>query len=360
MQSDGFNLTYQPCCWYKGRLDVFDPTFDEDKNRISQITDWVPECGACKQIEDSGVYGNRSPRLRSFEEIPDGSIPDNVPGWMELTIDITCNAACVMCGPLHSTTWIKQEIKFGIKTKHDLPDMVDPFVWLDKIKSIFTLKYVKSVSFLGGEPFESPIPLEFLKLLKQEHGSLAEVEVHFQTNGSLKPELELIDLMRECKRIKFNMSLDGVGPRLEYIRYPLQWYRIENTLAYMKSLNLPNIKFFILATLTPLNAYYYNELEAWAAEHIGELGKPIWPNRAIGKADLNQTPQLLRQVIIDKFGIDHPVGKMFSNLDHTMQSCIPYFDNLDRNRKTNWRETFPEIVKYLEDDLRIKMQNYVQ
>lgn len=346
-QSDGFSLSYQPCCWYRGRIDLFDPNFQEKKNQISQITDWVPGCGACKQIEDSGVYGNRSPRLRSFEEIPNDNIPDNAPGWMELTIDISCNAACIMCGPLHSTTWIKQEIKFGIKTVHDLPDVTDPMVWLDKIKSMFTLKYVKSVSFLGGEPFESPVPMEFLKLLKQEHGSLADVNVHFQTNGSLKPAPELIELMRECKRIKFNMSLDGIGARLEYVRYPLQWYRIENTIAYMKSLNLPNIKFFILATLTPLNAYYYDEIEAWAKEQFSESGQPIKPNRAIGKIDLNQTPLALRRVIIDKFGVDHPVSKIFSNLDYSGMSCVPFLDNLDQNRKTNWREVFPDVVEYL-------------
>jgi hypothetical protein len=114
----------------------------------------------------------------------------------------------------------------------------------------------------------------------------------------------------------------------------------------MKSLNLPNIKFVILATITPLNAYYYDELETWAKEQISDSGQPIKPNRAIGKIDLNQTPPALRKIIIDKFGIEHPVSKIFSNLDYAYHSCVPFLDDLDRNRKTSWRDVFPEMVKY--------------
>jgi hypothetical protein len=214
IKSDGVGLVYQPCCWYSKEINLIDnPNFDREKQAITDISGWVPECASCKQIEDSGAYGNRSPRLRSFEEIPDGSIPDNVPAWIELTIDTTCNAACIMCSSLHSTTWRKQEVKFKIKTKDDLPDLVDPLHWLEVIKNKFPLQYVKSVSFLGGEPFESPVPLEFLKLLKATHGSLHDVFVHFQTNGSIKPDDELMSLAAECARIKFNISIDAVGER---------------------------------------------------------------------------------------------------------------------------------------------------
>jgi uncharacterized Fe-S cluster-containing radical SAM superfamily enzyme len=350
IKSDGTNLTYAPCCWYQKEISLINnPNFADEKNQISQITSWVPECITCKKIEDSGVYGSQSPRLRSFREIPDVTIPDNVPAWIELTIDTTCNAACIMCGPYHSTTWRKQELKFGIKRFEDLPDLIDPVVWLEKIKSMFTLKYVKSVSFLGGEPFESPIPLIFLKLLKEIHGSLRDVTIHFQTNCSLLPSAELIELMKECQLVKFNMSIDGVGKRLEYIRYPLKWERIENTIAYMKSLNLPNIKYIVLATLTPLNAYYYDELEDWVEKTLPPSDSPLLlPNRSYGKVDLNQTPVNLRKTIINKFGKDHRISKMFATLEFNTNSFIRIIEDLDQKRKTNWQKVFPEMVEYFD------------
>jgi organic radical activating enzyme len=350
IKSDGVGLVYQPCCWYSKEIDLLNnPNFDSEKQAISNISDWVPECASCKQIEDSGAYGNRSPRLRSFEEIPDESIPDNVPAWMELTIDTTCNAACIMCGPWHSTTWRKQEIKFKIKTKDNLPDLVDPLHWLSVIKNKFPLKYVKSVSFLGGEPFESPIPLEFLRLLKTTHGSLSDVVIHFQTNGSIKPSDELMALAAECSRIKFNISIDAVGKRFEYHRYPLRWERIESTIEYVKNLNLDNLKFVCLATLTPLNVWYYAELEEWVRKTFNDpMLTMLKPNKSVGQIDLRHTPISLRYEVYKKYGKDHSISKLFTKLgraDH--QQCVAYLDQLDQYRNTNWREIFPEAAAFL-------------
>lgn len=352
LKSNGTNLTYSPCCWFRGEVSLINnPHFEIQKAEISKIDHWTVQCASCKQIEDSGVYGDRSPRLRSFHEIPD-SVPDNVPTWIELTIDTTCNAACIMCGWWHSTTWRKQEIKFGTKTTHDFPDIVDPMHWLDVIKSKMTFEYVNSVSFLGGEPLESPIPLEFLTLLKKTRGSLGDVTVHFQTNGSLRPSDEIVELLRECKIVRYNISLDAVGERFEYIRYPLLWHRIEDTVEYVKSLRLPNLNFIILSTLTPLNAWYFDEIEQWVSESFKDCNTEkhtvrALPNRCIGTLDLNATPENLRLAIVEKFGVDHPVTKMFSNLElGNTETFVNYCNFLDSNRKTNWRETFSDIVPY--------------
>jgi MoaA/NifB/PqqE/SkfB family radical SAM enzyme len=211
------------------------------------------------------------------------------------------------------------------------------------------MQYVKSVSFLGGEPFESPVPLEFLKLLKNTHGSLHDVAVHFQTNGSIKPNDELMGLAAECAKIKFNLSIDAVGKRFEYHRYPLRWERIESTIKYVRNLNLGNLKFVCLATLTPLNVLYYNELEDWTKETFdtAELIS-LKPNKSVGQIDLRHTPILLRHEVYKKFGEDHPVSKLFTGLGSMKpQSCVAYLDQLDQYRKTDWRKTFPEISDYL-------------
>lgn len=349
IKSDGTGLVYQPCCWFKKEINLIDnPNFDQEKQAITNINDWVPECASCKQIEDSGAYGARSPRMRSFEEIPDESIPDNMPAWMELTIDTTCNAACIMCGPWHSTTWRKQEVKFKIKTLHDLPDLVDPLDWLEIIKNKFSLQYVKRVSFLGGEPFQSPVPLAFLKLLKSIHGSLSDVGIHFQTNGSIKPPDELMSLAAECSAVRFSFSVDGVGDRFEYHRYPLKWDRLQETVSHIKSLDLKPLM-YCTATLTPLNVWYYDEYELWVRETFGDrVADNLKPNISIGKIALAHTPPLLRYEVYKKFGIDHPVSKLFKNLGvQNYTSCVQYLDQLDQYRKTNWRETFPYSATFL-------------
>ena len=95
IESNGIDLTYSPCCWYSQKINLINnPNFDNQKLKISQINHWTPECSSCRQIEESGAYGKKSPRLRSFNEIPNADVPNDVPVWMEITIDTTCNAAC--------------------------------------------------------------------------------------------------------------------------------------------------------------------------------------------------------------------------------------------------------------------------
>jgi organic radical activating enzyme len=349
IKTEGTKLVYQPCCWYSKEIDLIDnPNFDQEKQRISEITGWVSECASCKYIEDSGAYGVKSPRMRSFDEIPDELIPDNVPAWMELSIDTTCNAACVMCGPWHSTTWRKQEIKFKIKNRDDLPTLVDPMHWLDVIKEKFTLQYVKRVHFLGGEPFQSPIPLEFLKLLKSTHGSLADVVAHFQTNCSIKPSDELLVLLSECANVRFGLSIDAVGERFEYHRYPLKWQRVQETADYLKNLKIKKI-IHCSATLTPLSAWYYDEFEDWVESMFGEqIMKNAKPNISIGNVALAHTPYPLRHEIFKKFGAEHPVSRLLAKLGwQDSRQFVQYMDQLDLYRKTNWRSAFPEAAKFL-------------
>lgn len=355
IETNGQDLVYKPCCWFSKSVNLLDnDSFIAEKQRISEINQWVPECNNCRMLEESGVPN--PPRLRSFNEISDESVPDNVPVWIELSIDTTCNAACLMCGPNHSTTWVKQEIKYGIKQADDVPDAVNPIVWLDKIKNTWPLDYVNSISFLGGEPLKSEIPVKLLKAIR-EIKDLSTITIHIQTNGSIQPSPALVELMRECKRIRYNISLDGCGQQLEYIRYPLKWKKIVSSLEYVKSLNIPHLHFMVLSTLNPLNAYYYDQVETWSNDFFKDFLTPnrpgfrhISPNRCYGNLDLSYTPVNLRKAIVNKFGTEHSVSKMFSNLpvnSNTVQ-LINFIEFWDSNRKTDWKTTFAEVVKYYE------------
>jgi sulfatase maturation enzyme AslB (radical SAM superfamily) len=346
-KASGNDLTYAPCCWYRKELSVYAADFAEQKQKISKIKEWTEDCSTCKKIELSGVYGNRSPRQRSFYEIPDSEIPDNVPAWIEFSIDDTCNAACVICGPWHSTTWQKQEVKFGIAPSVPVKRTAEHF--LADINARFSLQRVRSVSFLGGEPFQSSIPLTVCRQLAQIHGSLEPISVHFQTNGSVEPEPELLSLLQNCGMLRLNFSIDGVADRFEYLRYPLRWQRVQTVIPRLLSLAGPTVYYAVLATLNPLNCLYYDEVEQWAQQMFrGVQLRSIKPNRASGKLDLAHTTPELRSMINQKYGSDHPVSRMFSNLEYrTGAEFMTYINWLDSSRKLDWRTVFPDTVASL-------------
>ena len=343
-RAQGNDILYSPCCWFRKEISIYSDDFDLQKQHISKIDQWTPECGACHTIERSGVYGEHTPRNRSFREIPDDSVPDHVPVWLELTIDDTCNAACVICGPWHSTTWQKQEVKFGIIESVPLKRTASDF--LTDLRSRFDFTHVRSVSFLGGEPFQSKIPLEICKLLQDINGSLENIDLHFQTNGSVLPEPELLTLIQTAGKLRFNFSIDGVDDRFEWLRYPLQWSKVLKVIEQLKLLSSPRVFYTVLTTLNPFNCLYYNEVAEWAQSTFQSVKyMPIKPNRAGGRMDLAYTPRNLRRQIYEKYGLAHPVSRMLLNLNYRSDTNFLEFVNwLDTNRRLNWQKVFPEVA----------------
>lgn len=340
----GNDITYAPCCWYNKEISIYASDFQSQKKKISNVNHWTPECGACKQIEDSNVYGNRSPRARSFYEVADESAPADVPVWLEISIDDTCNAACVICGPWHSTTWQKQQVKFNVI--ESVPSTRGALDFLADLTSVFSFEHVRSVSFLGGEPFLSPVPLLICRQLAAFHGSLKYISVHFQTNGSVLPEPELWEILQDCADLRLNFSIDGVNNRFEYLRYPLRWNRVEEVIDKFKSLSSPKVFYSVLATLNPINCLYFDEVEQWAKTIFeGVQLRSVKPNRASGRLDLANTPPRLRNMVYQRYGKDHAVTKMFSNLQYRQDPQFMEFVTwLDSARKMDWRSVFPEVA----------------
>lgn len=344
IQTYGDTIIYKPCCWYRDEVDLTrDPKWQEKIVAISQIEHWTSACG-CRSLENSKVYDDGGPRLRSFNKIPNEDVPSNVPVWLELSIDTTCNAACIMCDRNFSSLWRKQDLKFGWATEDEIPDYTDPVVWLEKIKSSVSLAYIRSIDFLGGEPFLSDIPQLLLTELKQVQGDLSNIKIMFQTNGSVKPDEKLLALMRECKKVGIHTSLDGIKEQFEYIRYPLLWSKVENNLRYLRDLDMRNVEFQFLVTVNPFNIYYYDDIEQWCQTEFSADVK-ININRCSGKIDLAHIPATLKESTLTKFGADHKVNKMLKGITPG-GDCLQYLAKLDSARGNNWKTVFPEIVKF--------------
>lgn len=354
--SNGFRIktvestvTYKPCCWFNTEVDLADPNFDQIRNEIHNISGWTELCAQCQTIELSGIYGKTAPRLRSFIDIP-LEAPTGAPVSLEISIDTTCNAACLICSPNLSSTWARQYVKFGLRDS--VADTPGTDHWIEQIKKIGPLDQVLHVNFLGGEPLKSPVPVKILRAIARVK-SLDTVQVHFSTNGSLQPSPELVTLLKQCKHIHYVISLDGTHERFEYLRYPLRWNKVLRTLNHVKSLNFHNISPSIVCTLTPLNVYYYDELEQWAEEFFNswaysrqEPYRLITPNRAVGRLDLAHTPDNLRQAIKHKYS-GHAVEKLFFDLPQLdYKPMLEFLNTWDTNRKNNWTKTFPEMIEY--------------
>ena len=99
------------------------------------------------------------------------------------------------------------------------------------------------------------------------------VIVKYATNLSIFPNDETIELWKKFKKVILNVSIDGVGEKFEYVRWPLQWHQIDNNLKKLKQLknqNDINLVYHIAYTGNPLTIWYLDELENYSQEHFQE------------------------------------------------------------------------------------------
>jgi sulfatase maturation enzyme AslB (radical SAM superfamily) len=346
---DWQGLTWSPCCFYSKKVPLLDQSqFEQALTYTSSATDWLPECHQCRLMELSGAPG-LSPRLSSFQKIHT-DIDDGVCGALELNLDLACNAACLSCGPYASTTWQKYEIKHQLTDQRRVKNYANNY--LQQLLNTVPLDSVQNLFLLGGEPLYSPTNLTLLKHLHQVHPALDQVTLQYQTNASIIPSAEVIELWKGFKSVVISMSLDGVGERFNYLRWPLKWHRVERTVDFL--LNNTDVLFNVNATISPLNVWYFDEIEQWAISAIPRdrfvkrLHWPVRPNRCMAPMDLNMTTLALRQAVIEKYGSEHTLAKVFSNLE-LVKNYQPMFEHIERHdqiRRLSWRKTFPEAVKY--------------
>ena len=326
------NLLVSPCCWYNGAVEFGQPI------NFNNITDWTPGCKVCHQQEQSG---QPSFRHASFDIIPD--VDHTSPMALDINLDMTCNAACVTCGPQSSSTWSKHLSNnsiIHIKTNFDYQPSLD--LILNKID----LSNLRRVKFFGGEPLHTNSHLQVLKKIPYPE----QVDIWYTTNASIFPTQEVLDVWSKFKLVFIEASIDGIADQFEYIRWPLLWNKVRDNLLELRAVGPVNLLFRINHTINPFNIYYYDRLEQWVNTEFStnRLGDPTEINihPCWGDWGLDRTPPTLREEIYKKYQ-DHSMLRLLKNSKQQNYDTISKFTDIwDPIRKNSWQATFPEIVKY--------------
>lgn len=331
LQLQQTDLLVKPCCWYKGNI-----PFGQEIT-FNKISDWTPECDICYQQEQSG---QNSFRQASFDIISD--VDHTSPVALDINIDMTCNAACVICGPDSSSTWsthMTNNKVVHIQANYDYQSELDKILKLD-------LSQLRRIKFFGGEPLLTNTHIQILEKITNPE----QVDVWYTTNASILPDTRVLDLWTKFKLVYVEASIDGIAEQFDYIRWPLLWNKVEDNLLTLRKTAPVNVLFRINHTLNPFNIYYYDRLEQWVNNEFstnrpGDLTEinihPCWGDWA-----LDRTPLALREEIHKKYP-DHYVSNIFKNAKVlSTDTILKFTDKWDPIRKNDWHETFPEIVKF--------------
>ena len=348
---------FRHCCLssntYEIPVDLSADLFNSEEllavRRLNQINQWNSGCGSCIEMEKT-----QHPSFRKDS--------NNFYGWqktfrgpvrLDITLDNACNLACQTCAPDSSTFWQQHLKKTGIsdpdKNKHEMYDHDQMIVRFNMID----LSELKTLVFCGGETLLGNSSFRFLEYIKSRRPD-GDIEVCFQTNGTIPIPTRYLALLESFKLVKMQVSLDGIGARFNYLRWPGNWNTTVANLMKMRDTCPVNVMFLIEQTLSIFNLYYKRELADWIEINF--------PTNRLGDAT-SYSQHFVFSTSNGNFSLDNLSKEYVEGLasDATLAEYVPtnFVENeqnikemlarialFDGHRKHNWKQVFPEVAEF--------------
>ena len=230
------------------------------------------ECQTCWDEDASGVDSFRTTFVKykniSLRGIKLTPYVTTGPKSIDLKLNNVCNLKCRICGPQASSTFLKEhQEQFNIKFEGS-------DYWLsNKIlgtanESVLN-KWAKDllhIEMTGGEPMASPENIRVLELLVNSKRA-KNISITVNTNGTLYNR-KFINLLTQFKHVTICLSIDDIGERFEYERYPAEWSTIQENLQKFTKLELANnnVLLNLFVTVSIYNVYYLQEYLDWSKQ----------------------------------------------------------------------------------------------
>ena len=353
-------------------MDVWNNDFYQSTRRDMLDGKLPSSCRICRLQESSGEQSKRMWENSRADDIDQfNTIINAGPRNFDVRPSNKCNLECVMCNGIVSSAITKRVREYTGGNYSKFPIMTVG----DWDQSIHITEYIKKnaenvslLKFSGGEPFLMPEVYDLLESLSTS-GHAEHIELTIITNGTVIRERWFEDHIVKFKKVKINISIDGTGDVLEYIRWPSNWNKIVSNLLFLKSLESNDGRFQLSLgpVLHLLNALNIHELVRFAHAHNLNmaLGKVFNTNEETWISTKLLSPELrakavsdFKSALSDCPGVRLHLGKGFmfdlenggydpdpKQLAH-LQTMVKYWDS---HRPVKFLDQFPHLAYLITD-----------
>jgi sulfatase maturation enzyme AslB (radical SAM superfamily) len=304
------SVEISPCCLHSTHpvttIDFTnDITLSKIRNQFDQ-NEWPAVCAEKCLTQEK--LGKSSRRQGSNQWYKDNGLDNNDVELIRLdywTGDI-CNLKCAICGPNNSSAW-KEELKIPI---------IERKATINQTWNDLDLTKLQFIHFNGGEPLLSKEHVSFLESIPNP----ATVHINYNTNGTIRPTKHLIELWSKFKLVLLDFSIDDIGERFEYQRYPAKWDQVTENLQWYIDTMPVNCMFAVNTTVGVLNESNLDSLNLWLQQNFSH-------NRVTDPIDHRQ----------------QPCNGIFTTSNTDWNMVVKNLNELDLRRGISWRDTFPEL-----------------
>jgi pyruvate-formate lyase-activating enzyme len=328
----------QPCnVWSNEKYSI-----GQYKNNINDIKTVLENkfhsgCSICKNEELKGI---RSRRQATNEFARDNNLSIKKLQSLGVRYGTLCNSKCMICSHHRSSAWVTDSEKLGYNVEEQYRFKKKLLPGVDIFFDNFDLSDLKYVEFHGGEPLMQDYPVEFLKKIKK----IDQLVVKFNTNLTVLPSFELVQLLKKCKRVDFLLSVDDIGQRYEILRYPAKWEIFLKNIEEIKKHGFRTMAYNCLSTL---NIFYIPEYYQWAIKNFGnEVHSQFVVDRPfldVSFLPINAKEEVLKKIANYKGRLFDSIKRKLTNEQQDLSTDLKkYVLDLDDIRKTNFPNVFAE------------------
>ena len=337
------------------------------KARLEVLDGEKPKaCLRCYEEEDKGMNSKRIEEIRNYPEYTidvarestdsTGYMKDVQLEFVELRLGNTCNVACRTCNPASSSKWRNDYDALQKATTFQLTDYntMEGFRWPERDGFWEDLLQhcdrVKTFYINGGEPTLIKEHFRFLERLV-ELGK-TDIKLWYNINMTNMND-KVIDLWKKFDHVKISCSIDDLGDRNHYIRYPTKWNDVEKNFLRLKS---EGFEMDITQTVSWMN---YSTLGDFYTAFNKKYGIFVHHNYVYDPDILSPAvlPKEMRDEIHKSFeGVFNnwklnELKTMFDGPDKPKkwEQAKEYTRNLDEIRKQNIEDYLPEFKGMIED-----------
>jgi len=344
------SIRIAPCCASQAAIEQINTFSFENNLHLTKLRNQFrnnerpSECQACWDAEDAG---HRSRRQLQIEENPaiDKIDYDIVLTGLDHSATWACNLACIMCGPINSSTW-------GAELKLNKEELIKLGRYLQKTNNfveVLDLSKITKVYFNGGEPLLNNEHLTLIEILDKKN-LLKNVCLSYTSNGTISPSQKVKDLWNKAQSVQIYFSIDATERAFNYIRWPANWNMVNNNIVELINFS-NNLTVGINATVGNYNVLEVIDVYNWFNKILPDSTRLFnWQFANQPNYKLEHLPMVVKHKVIKELKGIEKLNGIVNYINSTMDTpstklWTHNFDQIDNRRGTNWRESL-KIGKY--------------
>jgi MoaA/NifB/PqqE/SkfB family radical SAM enzyme len=225
----------------------------------------IKECNVCWDAEKNNLSSLRQHGLTKFRnQLDQGWFDDVKPRTIDVSPVSLCNFSCRICNPGASSSIAVEELRY--ETNENNKKRLKQLININKSdfnksipsRLIDSMADVEFLHIMGGEPFMWPQLEELLDLLVKKDIA-KNIQLEFNSNGSIYPNATIIDKLKKFKQVEILLSIDDIEKRFEIQRSGI-WNDVYKNIELFRNLKSSTFNVKAAITVNIQNVLYLDQV----------------------------------------------------------------------------------------------------